>query len=162
MDEVQDAVQDEVQLWRGFGRFIEELRVDRGLNRQQLVDKTAPPGGKPAVSYHALMFLEQGGHTVRGEWVTPNPRDPQLVALARALGMPVERFYARVGRYADRPRTKASRTGVGLRAARDEADLREELREMEDRVDRVEELLRRHGIDVDDEEPPRRRRGRAG
>jgi transcriptional regulator with XRE-family HTH domain len=156
---------DEVQLWREFGRELEGLRIERGLDRRQLADQSK-------ISYHTIMTLEQGGRTTGGVWVTPNPKDEHLAALARVVGVPVDRWYARVGRYSDRPRTKQSRTGVGLRRAREDADLRRELREMEadlrkmeERADRVEELLRQHGIDVGEEppeEPPKpRRRGRA-
>lgn len=149
---------DEVRLWREFGHELEGLRIKRGLDRRQLVDQSG-------VSYGTIMTLEQGGRNTGGVWVTPNPKDEHLGALAKALGVSVESWYARVGRYDDRPRTKRSHTGVGLRLAREEADLREELREMEERVGRVEELLRRHGIDVAEEppeEPPERRRRPAG
>jgi transcriptional regulator with XRE-family HTH domain len=149
---------DERQLWREFGQELERLRGERGLSLRELERQAK-------VSYTQLYTLEQGGRNKGDVWVTPNPRDEQLGRIARALGVSPERFYKQVGRYDDRPRTKAGRSGEGLRLARESREWGDEvleiLRGLDDRLKRLEEAA---GIDPEaepDSKPPGRRRGRA-
>jgi transcriptional regulator with XRE-family HTH domain len=153
MGEPVDA-RDEDQRWRDFGLYLEGLRTERGLTRTQVAEQTG-------MSRVGLVSLEQGGRRDRGKWVIPNPKDEQLAKLARLYGVPVEKFYEQVGRFATRPRTKASRRGIAFQPGREEEeDIRTLLTRVEERLARIE---RRMGEGENDEQPPaRRRRGRAG
>jgi transcriptional regulator with XRE-family HTH domain len=139
----------EQRLWREFGDHLKDLRLERGLERTQLAERAG-------VAYHTLTTLENGGKNISGEWVIPNPKDEQLAKLAHALGVTVESLFKQVGRYAERPRTKASRRGVGLRRDQDD-ELRRRFAEMEERVARVERQLA--GEEPEEPARPRRRRG---
>ncbi len=145
---------DEVQLWREFGAELERLRGERGLSLRDLERQAQ-------VSYTQLYTLEQGGRNKDDIWITPNPRDEQLTRIARALGVPVEQWFSKVGRYTDRPRTKAGRSGEGLRLAREDREWAEEILGLLQGIDeRLQRLEKEAGIEPD-VEPPKRKRGTA-
>lgn len=140
-------VENERQNWTDFGRWLQATRVKRGYT-QAFVARQAGIGAQTLVS------LEHGGfrREADGPWITPNPKDETLVALARVLGLDAEEMFAVVGRYDERPRTQASwRRPSGKRAGRERMD------ELERRVAELEEQVRQLADDTD-EQPARRRR----
>jgi transcriptional regulator with XRE-family HTH domain len=140
---------EELLRWTDFGRWLEAARVERGYS-QALV------AGQAGVGVQTLVALEHGGYrrNVDGPWITPNPRDETLVSLARILGVDPEEMFQRVGRYDERPRTRASlRRASGKRAGR------ERIEDLERRVAELEEIARQ--LVGDTEEQPTRRRRRA-
>jgi transcriptional regulator with XRE-family HTH domain len=140
-------VENERQNWTDFGRWLQATRVKRGYT-QAFVARQAGIGAQTLVS------LEHGGfrREADGPWITPNPKDETLVALARVLGLDAEEMFAVVGRYDERPRTQASwRRASGKQAGRDRIE------ELERRVAEVEAQLREMAADTA-ARPARRRR----
>jgi transcriptional regulator with XRE-family HTH domain len=140
---------EELLRWTDFGRWLEAARVERGMTRTQLATAVH-------MSVQTLVALEHGGfrRTTDGPWITPNPKDETLVSLARALGVDAREMFERVGRYDERPRTRAS-----LRRASGKLAGRERIEELERRVAELEEITRQLAGDA--EEQPARRRRRA-
>src|SRR6266536_2277496 len=106
---------EELLRWTDFGRWLAAVRVERGYTQAH----TAKQAG---MGIQTLVSLEHGGYrrTTDGPWITPNPRDETLVSLARILGVDLQEMFERVGRYDQRPRTRASlRRASGKRAGRE-------------------------------------------
>jgi transcriptional regulator with XRE-family HTH domain len=146
-------------LWQAFGEMLEELRLDRGLRPDQLAKQAG-------VGRQTIVDLEKGWRKTHADEprTLVNPTDEVLGKLARALGVPVKQLFDKVGRYADRPQTRASRRGDALRRREDDG-LDERLATAERQIRQLAELA---GVDLDslqDAEPappPRRRPGKAG
>jgi transcriptional regulator with XRE-family HTH domain len=141
-------VESERHNWTDFGRWLQAARVERGYT-QAFVARQAGIGAQTLVS------LEHGGfrREADGPWITPNPKDETLVALARVLGVDAEEMFAVVGRYDERQRTQASlRRASGKRSGRDRMD------ELERRVAELEETVRELGGDTQGQPARRRRR----
>jgi transcriptional regulator with XRE-family HTH domain len=137
---------------------------------------------QPQIGVAALQPPDRGGRAggrVRrqdGRDYLPNPKDEQLAKLAGALGVTLEDLInfehggLRIGWYAHRPQTEASRRGEGLPGTRGRP--RDEREQRLERLERLtERIADKLGVDLDElaeeadpEEapPPRRRRGRAG
>jgi transcriptional regulator with XRE-family HTH domain len=129
----QDQQQDqEYSRWTQFGAWLEELRERRGLTRKAAA-------AQAGMAYQQLSILEHGGwrRYADSPWLLPNPKDKALRDLAAVLVVDAEEMFARVGRYEDRPQTKASgRRQANITARRDKiAELEERVRALEERVE---------------------------
>jgi transcriptional regulator with XRE-family HTH domain len=132
--ETDDFSEDDVDeaAWKAFGAWIEQRREHAGLTVGELAERAG-------VSRVWLQVLRKGGRRIEGEWRPPNPKSDALARVARALDVPVEEMFARVGRDAA-PSTatnsqEASRhDDVGTGAV-------ERIRELEERVARTEQEM---------------------
>jgi transcriptional regulator with XRE-family HTH domain len=169
----QQQARDDQAIWRDFGDMLQRLRLDQGLTVPKLVEMTGNQ-----VSRDQIHKLEHGGYRKEagGPWETPNPRDDKLAALAKALAVRIEDWYAIVGRYDQRSRTRQHKpTGGAARRSDAEriAALEEEVRQIRERNERLEaqhrrtlEVLHAKGVEVPGEDGgrsggsggPRRRR----
>jgi transcriptional regulator with XRE-family HTH domain len=140
-------VENERNNWTDFGRWLQAARVKRGYT-QAFVARQAGIGAQ------TLVALEHGGfrREANGPWITPNPKDETLVALARVLGLDAEEMFAVVGRYDERQRTQAS-----LRRPSGKQATRERIEELERRVAEVEAKLRAMAADTEARQARRRR-----
>lgn len=68
-----------------FGHFLRKLRKERGLTLQALARRVRRPDGRPITA--AYLSLIEGGRK-------PPPRQPILVAIAKALGVIPEKIEA--------------------------------------------------------------------
>jgi transcriptional regulator with XRE-family HTH domain len=138
----QQQVRDEQAIWRDFGDTLQRLRLDQGLTVPKLVELTGNQ-----VSRDQIHKLEHGGYRKEagGPWETPNPRDDKLAALAKALGARIEDWYAIVGRYNQRSRTRQHKpTGGAARRSDAEriAALEREVKRISQRNAQLEEQHR--------------------
>jgi transcriptional regulator with XRE-family HTH domain len=140
-------VENERQNWTDFGRWLQATRVKRGYT-QAFVARQAGIGAQ------TLVALEHGGfrREADGPWITPNPKDETLVALARVLSLDAEEMFAVVGRYDERQRTQAS-----LRRPSGRQATRERIEELERRVAEVEAKLQEMAADTAARQARRRR-----
>jgi transcriptional regulator with XRE-family HTH domain len=119
--------------WKAFGEWIEQRREHSGLTVGELADRAG-------VSRVWLQVLRKGGRRIEGEWRPPNPKSDALARVARALDVPVEEMFARVGRHAAPNTTGAESQGpcphddIGTGAV-------ERIRELEERVARTEQEM---------------------
>ena len=117
--------------WKAFGEWIEQRRQHAGLTVGELAERAG-------VSRVWLQILRKGGRRIEGDWRPPNPKSDALARVARALDVPVEEMFARVGRDAAPSATGAEsqepspHDDVGLGAV-------ERIRELEERVARTEQ-----------------------
>jgi transcriptional regulator with XRE-family HTH domain len=149
---MSDEQDQELIRWQRFGQKLERLRIDRGYSQTYVAQQTK-------LGFGTIAHLEQGGHRqdAGGPWSTPNPKDETLTTLARFYGADVGEWFAEVGRYDERPRTKGS-----LRRASGRTAERDRIAELEDRVADLEvladELRRLRGEQEPADGPGRRRR----
>jgi transcriptional regulator with XRE-family HTH domain len=118
--------------WRAFGEWIEQRRERSGLTVGELADRAG-------VSRVWLQVLRKGGRRIEGQWRPPNPKSDALARVARALNVPVEEMFARVGRD-----VAASTTGPGQEASPQGevgTGAVERIRELEERVARTEQEM---------------------
>jgi transcriptional regulator with XRE-family HTH domain len=119
--------------WKAFGEWIEQRREHAGLTVGELAERAG-------VSRVWLQILRKGGRRIEGEWRQPNPKSAALARVARALDVPVEEMFARVGRDATPSTPGAESPGtsspddVGTGAV-------ERIRELEERVARTEQEM---------------------
>jgi transcriptional regulator with XRE-family HTH domain len=123
--------------WEQFGAWLKASRLDRGLT----VTEVAKRAG---VGLQTLAALEAGGfrRTSPGPWLTPNPKDETLIAVARALELDPEELFRRVGRYDDRPATRRSLRRASGRQDQDRTrinELERENAELRQRLERLEQ-----------------------
>ena len=118
--------------WKAFGKWIEQRREHSGLTVGELAERAG-------VSRVWLQVLRKGGRRIEGEWRPPNPKSDALARVARALDVPVEEMFARVGRDA------APSTGTTSQEASRHDDVGtgavERIRELEERVARTEQEM---------------------
>jgi len=118
--------------WKAFGEWIEQRREHAGLTVGELAERAG-------VSRVWLQVLRKGGRRIEGEWRPPNPKSAALARVARALDVPVEEMFARVGRDA------APSTGTHSQEASRHDDVGtgavERIRELEERVARTEQEM---------------------
>jgi hypothetical protein len=87
-----------------------------------------------------LQVIRKGGRHIEGEWRPPNPKSASLARVARALDVPVEEIFARVGRDAAPTATRAEGQEPSPHDdVRPEAV--ERIRELEERVARTEQEM---------------------
>jgi transcriptional regulator with XRE-family HTH domain len=126
-DDVDEAA------WKAFGEWVEQRRQHAGLTVGELAERAG-------VSRVWLQVLRKGGRRIEGEWRPPNPKSDALARVARALDVPVEEMFARVGRDAA-PTT----TGAEGQEASPPDDVGtgavERIRELEERVARTEQEM---------------------
>ena len=119
--------------WRDFGEWVEQLRERAGLTVGELAKRAG-------VSRIWLQVLRKGGRRIEGEWRPPNPKNDALARVARALDVPVEEMFARVGRDA-----ASTTTGAESQEASPPDDVGpeavERIRELEERVARTEQEM---------------------
>ena len=119
--------------WKAFGEWIEQRREHAGLKVGELAEQAG-------VSTVWLQVLRKGGRRIEGEWRLPNPKSASLARVARAMDVPVEEMFARVGRDAA-PTT----TGAESQEASPPDDVGpeavERIRELEERVARTEQEM---------------------
>jgi transcriptional regulator with XRE-family HTH domain len=111
--------------WKAFGVWIEQRREHSGLTVGELAERAG-------VSRVWLQVLRNGGRRIEGEWRLPNPKRDALARVARALDVPVEEMFARVGR--DLAPSLAG-------AESQEPGAVERIRELEERVARTEQEM---------------------
>jgi transcriptional regulator with XRE-family HTH domain len=118
--------------WKALGEWIEQRREHAGLTVGELADRAG-------VSRVWLQVLRKGGRRIEGQWRPPNPKSAALARVARALDVPVEEMFARVGRDAA-PSTEATTQDT---SALDEigSGAVERIRELEERVARTEQEM---------------------
>jgi transcriptional regulator with XRE-family HTH domain len=118
--------------WKAFGEWIEQRREHSGLTVGELAERAG-------VSRVWLQVLRKGGRRIEGEWRPPNPKSDALARVARALDVPVEEMFARVGRDA------APSTGTSSQETSPHDDVGtgavERIRELEERVARTEQEM---------------------
>jgi len=140
----QGTEAEELLRWSNFGERLKHKRLELGYTQVYVA-------GRAGVSVQNLVSLEHGGFRRRsdGPWILPNPQDDTLKALARIYRVSAEELFERVGRYPDRPQTKSAvrrRAGLDRPKRRDRvaeverqnAELAERLRALEERVARYE------------------------
>lgn len=74
--DVDDAWVD--AMWYEFGEWLAGQRVRLGLTKRQAAERAE-------LSPSTWSTIEQGGRTVRGEWIFPSPGDTTLVRIAKAV-----------------------------------------------------------------------------
>jgi transcriptional regulator with XRE-family HTH domain len=134
---------DPAARWAAFGVWLERTYLANGMTRRDLERASG-------VQYSTLQRLEDGGRTEGGEWKLPNPSDATLQRLAQALRVPPAEVYERAG-----GRARDRNSGRKIAPSRHQ-------REMEERLELVEEQLRKvmEQLNGDDEETPEPGRGR--
>jgi transcriptional regulator with XRE-family HTH domain len=149
--DAHDAPRREEELWDEFGAQLRRLRLARGWSTRELSARTKASGDQ-GVSDAQIRKLEHGGYRdYAGQALTlPNPKDEKLVALARALGVDPQTWFALIGRYDERERTRghAKTGGPAHREALADRirDLEAEVGRMRARQAETDALLREHGI----------------
>ncbi len=144
MSEQEQTPGEELLRWHNFGEWLTKRRLELGFTQVYVA-------GRAGISTQNLVSLEHGGFRRRsdGPWILPNPKDDTLKALARIYRVRPEEMFERVGQYADRPQTKSAvrrRAGLDRPKRRDRvaeverqnAELAERLRALEERVARYE------------------------
>jgi transcriptional regulator with XRE-family HTH domain len=120
--------------WKAFGVWIEQRREHSGLTVGELAERAG-------VSRVWLQVLRKGGRRIEGEWRPPNPKSDALARVARALDVPVEEMFARVGRDA----APSSTTGAQSQGTSPPDDVGsgavDRIRELEKRVARTEQEM---------------------
>jgi transcriptional regulator with XRE-family HTH domain len=120
--------------WKAFGVWIEQRREHSGLTVGELAERAG-------VSRVWLQVLRKGGRRIEGEWRPPNPKSDALARVARALDVPVEEMFARVGR----DTAPSSTTGAESQRTSPPDDVGsgavERIQELEERVARTEQEM---------------------
>ncbi len=77
--------------WKAFGAWLAGLREAAGLSKREAARRTQ-------ISDSTWRALENGGRTLYGTWVTPNPERYILHQIAFTLGVNAAEVFARCGR----------------------------------------------------------------
>lgn len=114
-------------------RFVHARRIEQGLNKSQAADLA----GMARTTWHEI---ESGERRLKGGKRAPaSPRDEQLAAAAKVLGVPVAKMFE----LADRP-YESTIPNDDTDLAEELANLRERLnREVDETFDQIADRLRR-------------------